>query len=518
MLKTFVHISLFIMFAAGVHSLGSPEFNLSYRYQNAESKKLISGDGKVSLTMQTDTNDSRIEKAIFIADLGDLISETLTRFAEQCDEQPSPFDPFDPILLSTTVMPIMPPPLEPNCEEAKVALSNRLLEDIHYYSAEAARINSVARDPSIAETFDLLRKLAANMRVFSGYFGRLEFGRSMNLASPGLGVSTGGAQDAGYFKTTINNDGVPQPDSFDKKGFMTEFTIPLGTDVCDDLLCIAPVYKYDSENNRLFVAMAMNSNVTENTFVRRPLNLSLVIDVSGSMQANDGTEKSRLEWAKDAAINTINELENEDYVSVVIFDSVSEVLIPTTRVTSTDDKNHIIDAISRLETKNSTNLYDGLKAGYELVSDNTHQLTNYNHRVILISDAGLNTGNVDDAVNVRLVSDYAAENIGLTAIGLGLNFNQNFIEGISRSMGGNYIYAHSGEDMVRYFSSFKLLVSPIAHQLKVRLDFANTSATLLNAYGIPGEAVTSSNELINIQSLFLTNQGGGAVLLEYQLN
>lgn len=502
-------------------AMSSPEFTMSYRYKNAETQQTEQGAQQILLEDQrSETNDPRIEKAIFVAKLGDLITETLTNFSKECEMQPILEPPFMPMLRTTTIppsFPILPPP-STTCDGIKEALADSLLEKINSYATQAAGIASAAYDEKIAETFDLLRKLAANMKSFNGYFGSPEIAMGTHkFAGAHLGVGTGGAQDIGFFKNIVDNGDVPRPEAFDAKGFMSEFDLPMGDSQCDQLLCITPVYKYDSETKKLFVAVSMNTNIDEQTFVRKPLNLALVIDISGSMEATDETEKSRLAWAKDAAVKTISQLNADDYVSVVVFDSTSEVLVPAMSMATDENRAHVLNVIAKLETKGSTNLYDGLKAGYDLVSDNAQNLSDYNHRVILISDAGLNTGVTDESVNVSLVSNYAAEDIGLTAIGLGLNFNQDFILGTSTSLGGNYIYAHSGKDMVRYFSSFKFLVSPIAHQLKARLTFANTSATLVKAYGIPGESLTSSDELINVQSLFLTNQGGGAILLEYLL-
>lgn len=520
-MKNYLKMSLFLLCAAHGVFANAPEVSLSYRFQNAETQINQGGAQTIVLDQQNTTNDPRIDKAIFVAKLGDVIFETLTNLLAHCEEPEFPIGPRP--LSRSMILPRPMPPFIAGCDHIKEIAASSLRGKIEYYATLAAANSLTAYDDKIAEALDLLRELATNIQNFTGYTGFPEFvasprmGSANGLANASFGLATGGAQDYAFFKNVVKNGGVPRPENFDAKGFMSEFDLPMGDGVCDQLLCINPVYKYESEHNKLFVSVAMNTNITETTFVRKPLNLSLVIDISGSMYADDNTEKSRLEWAKDAARKTIAELNHDDYVSLVVFDDAAEVLVPATQLSSNAVRDHILSVIANLQTDGSTNLYDGLKAGYELVSDNAEHLPGYNHRVILISDAGLNTGTTDEAVTVALVSDYAAENIGLTAIGLGLNFNQDFITAIARSLGGNYIYAHSGRDMVRYFSSFKFLVSPVAHHLKARLNFANTSAKLVKAYGIPGESLTSSDELISVQSLFLTNQGGGAILLEYLL-
>jgi len=239
-----------------------------------------------------------------------------------------------------------------------------------------------------------------------------------------------------------------------------------------------------------------------------------VVDISGSMNARDNTEKSRWEWAKDAMIHTINELNQEDILSIVIFDTKSEVLLPAQNVT---DKDSIIELVTALKTRGSTNLDAGLRDGFEQVSSRLFDAEGFENRVILISDARLNTGMTDDAPLLKLVTDFANENIGLTAIGLGENFNQKFVEVVNKSRGGNSIYAHSGKDMKRYFDSFNLLVTPVAYNFKVALELVEINATFARAYGVPGSEEGRLSSLIDVQTLFFGGDAGGAILLEYDL-
>jgi Mg-chelatase subunit ChlD len=494
------------------------EFELDYRYQLSNSSQTETGSTLVSLIDgESATSHQDIEKTILVARLSDTFKQSLEQFSISCEGEV----PELPIMMPLKPALIWPVPVPAvDCTGTKVKIADELLVKIADLSAELE--TATVHDEKIAEALDYLRKLATNMKNFRGFGNQNRFETTMpKSAAIGFGgslnIATGGAQDYAYVKKTIDDGYVPTADSFDAKGFMSEFDLSINFS-CDQLLCINPSYKFDAQKRKLYVQLAMNTNITRENFTQKPLNLALVLDISGSMSATDNTEKTRLDWAKEAAIKTLNSLQSDDYVSVVIFDDKAEVLIPARQIKSNKDKEEAILAIKNLRTRGSTNLYDGLKKGYELVSNNGVTLATYNHRVILISDAGLNTGTTDEASNVRLVSDYAAESIGLSAIGLGLNFNQDFIMGITESLGGNYLFAQSGVDMYRYFESFDFLVTPIANHLKARLSFNNTKAQLVNAYGIPSQAVTKNDDLINVKSLFLTNQGGGAILLEYKLD
>jgi Ca-activated chloride channel homolog len=299
------------------------------------------------------------------------------------------------------------------------------------------------------------------------------------------------------------------------EGFLREFQLPLhAARACAELVCVNPAVAFDPEQNRLYVQIGMNSSVTEATFRRKPLNLAIVLDVSGSMSATDETEKSRLEWAKDALEQTVRQLDASDMFSLAIFDTNSEIL---RRPSPVNDQAEIIAMVRRLSTRNTTNLEAGLRDGYLLASENIDRLSGYEHRVILITDAGLNTGVTDSASILRLVTDYASRGIGLTALGLGENFKQDFIHGITNSRGGNYLFVHSGKDMLRYFDAFDYLVTPIAYNFRVRLGLSDIQAKLVAAYGVPTESgMQPARPLIDLPTLFFS-ETGGAILLEYQI-
>ena len=63
---------------------------------------------------------------------------------------------------------------------------------------------------------------------------------------------------------------------------------------------------------------------------RTPVNVSLVLDKSGSMS---GTKIAK---AKEAAIWAVRRLDSKDIVSVVVYDSTVRVLVPATKLTDKD--------------------------------------------------------------------------------------------------------------------------------------------------------------------------------------
>ncbi len=75
---------------------------------------------------------------------------------------------------------------------------------------------------------------------------------------------------------------------------------------------------------------------------RPPVNLSIVLDRSGSMSG------SKIEKAKDAAIEALKRLGSQDIFSLVVYDHVVDTIIPAQRVLNTDRMIRKINNITNL--------------------------------------------------------------------------------------------------------------------------------------------------------------------------
>src|SRR5579871_4526461 len=76
------------------------------------------------------------------------------------------------------------------------------------------------------------------------------------------------------------------------------------------------------------------------------LNLALVLDVSGSMYEEDGTNISRLKRVQDAAVSAIQKLKADDTMTIVAFAHNAMTLLPPTPVS---EKAKIEDVIRKID-------------------------------------------------------------------------------------------------------------------------------------------------------------------------
>jgi Ca-activated chloride channel family protein len=187
------------------------------------------------------------------------------------------------------------------------------------------------------------------------------------------------------------------------------------------------------------------------------LNLTLVLDHSNSM---NGT---RLDKVKVAAHQIIDQLSEQDTLSVVTFNDREEVIIPATYVAN---KAALKAKISMIAASGGTEIFKGLHAGVE---QNRRRLAPklVNH-VILLTD-----GNTfgDQAQCLELARTAAEQGIGISAMGLGQEWNDEFLDELASITGGNSQYINSASAVVRFLNDHVRNLSN-AFAERVRLSVA----------------------------------------------
>ena len=192
---------------------------------------------------------------------------------------------------------------------------------------------------------------------------------------------------------------------------------------------------------------------------RRPLNLSLVIDRSGSM---GGTP---LRYAIQAAQKLVESLNPDDIVSVVIYDDTPESILPPQTAA---DKAKISSQISRIRAGGCTNLSGGWLMGCECVkSQQTEERLN---RVLLLTDGQANSGITNRQELTKIAKQQAEQGIITTTLGFGTNFNEDLLIDIADSAGGNFYFIQSPDDAVDVFRiELESLTSVVAENLIITL-------------------------------------------------
>ena len=205
----------------------------------------------------------------------------------------------------------------------------------------------------------------------------------------------------------------------------------------------------------------------------RPVNLAVVIDKSGSMAAED-----KMSRVKAALLTMVGQLRASDILSLVVFDSEAELLMPAQPVGNGEEVRRLIRSI---EPGSSTNIHSGLMLGY-------HQaLVNYRrdatNRVILLTDGIANTGVTDPSKISRDSLSFNDRGIDLSTIGVGLDLNKDLLRTLAKSGRGLFHFVADAQDIEKVFlTEVQSLVSPVATSPNVEIDL-DPGLELVQLYG-----------------------------------
>lgn len=189
-----------------------------------------------------------------------------------------------------------------------------------------------------------------------------------------------------------------------------------------------------------------------------PLNLGLVIDRSTSMQGR------RLEAVKAAIEMVLAKLSPTDMLSITSFSDRAQVVSPVEPVLN---KAAIISRLNSIQASGGTEIYQGLQAG--VTEMKKLPLTEYTNHLILLTD-GQTYG--DDKECLALAQKMAGAGIGLTAFGIGSDWNDQFLDKLVAPSSGHSAFIEQPTSVVNYLQErISGLGTVYAQNMRLIADF-----------------------------------------------
>lgn len=332
----------------------------------------------------------------------------------------------------------------------------------------------------------------------------------------GAGVTPGGQEDIAAARLEIQSGGIPDPDAITIEGFMSEHAIPIeeppdaprvyataGVAWNADFDTFAPVAT---------VQIGFGSTIDREAFRRAPLNLTVLIDRSGSMgdPIDYRTSTSKLDAVKIAVDRLVAQLDANDRLSLVTFDFQPHVLLDHA---VGNDLARIKPVMEAIVAEGGTELAKGLRQGFAVTARNSEEARE--DRVLVFTDAQLLYRAAEDVqLFLSTMREYADRNIGATIFGLGFDFGHEVAFDIAQVRGANYFFLSNYERIVSVFDDeFDFLVTPVAYDVELTIDVP-LGFDIEDVYGIGAEEPFTRQLELKVPTLFLSSrEGGGAIFV-----
>lgn len=263
-------------------------------------------------------------------------------------------------------------------------------------------------------------------------------------------------------RRVLRDGQLPAPEMVRIEEMLNYFTYdyPSPDSIEDGFRPTASLFKAPWDDKRVLLRVGVKA-YTPTVEERKPLNLVLLIDRSGSMSGPD-----RLALVQQAIPEFLDSLDAKDKVSIVAYADGTEVLAePSNRHGRT------AELIQALQPSGGTAGGSALKQAYR-EAEKAYDPKAEN-RILLITDGDFNIG-ISDPERLRdFVDARRRAGIGLSVLGVGAgNFNDRLIQAIVQSGDGIAAYADSYAEARRVFANRAAgLLQVVASDAKIQVEF-----------------------------------------------
>lgn len=211
------------------------------------------------------------------------------------------------------------------------------------------------------------------------------------------------------------------------------------------------------EPQLVYALLELSAQGVPTSLPKLPLNLCLVVDRSSSMRGE------RLQQVKDAASRIIDMLGDDDYFALVTFNDRAEVVVAAQRARNKGDLKRMVGAV---EAAGGTEMATGMALALQEIQ--RPMLSRGVSRILLLTD-GRTYG--DEGRCVEIARRAQGRGIGLTALGIGNEWNEDLLETMAARENSRTQYITSAQEITQIFTDeVKRMHSIFAQDVTLRTE------------------------------------------------
>jgi Ca-activated chloride channel family protein len=201
-----------------------------------------------------------------------------------------------------------------------------------------------------------------------------------------------------------------------------------------------------SKSSTRYLLVRLSAPAAPAREVRVPVNVSLVLDRSGSM---DDDRKFTL--ARQAVDQALRMLRPRDCFSVVVYDDRIDVLAPSTLATDAA-KERAMNALDEIEPRGATDLCAGWLRGCEQVADHLVREDGVS-RCLLLTDGLANRGIQDRSELAVHAAELQRRGVATSTFGVGRDFDERLLRDMAHEGGGNFYFIEGASQIPTILTS-----------------------------------------------------------------
>jgi Ca-activated chloride channel family protein len=198
-------------------------------------------------------------------------------------------------------------------------------------------------------------------------------------------------------------------------------------------------------NSRRYVLVSFTAPLAPPKADRMPINVSFVLDRSGSM----GGER-KIELVREAADKAIGMLSQDDRFSLVVYDDQIDVLMESTPA-SNEAKREARRRLGRIDARGNTDLGGGWLRGCEQAA--VHLNPAVSAKCLLLTDGLANRGITDPSELARHAGELRKRGILTSTFGVGSDFDEVLLQKMADAGGGHSYYVEKAVQIPDFLTS-----------------------------------------------------------------